>query len=310
MRRIFRVMAGKGSQYAAEARELGVIGIDWFAAEDLSGHLPDKWRSFNAKFIPKFLEEHPEKSKIAAGLSCGFTWTVAKGIQVGDLVITPNGKGQYFVGEVISEYFYSPGQHMPHRRKVAWFPDVIDRASMTQELRYSAGSVGTVSELTKYGAELDTLITRPASISVVQDSTSEDEVAFALEAQLQQFLVANWESTDLGKAYDIYQDDGERVGVEYPTDTGRIDVLAVSKDGSELLVVELKRGRVSDKVVGQIQRYMGYVVEELATENQKVRGVIIGFEDDANLRRALVVAPNIEFFRYEVKFKLIGGNHG
>lgn len=305
MRRIFRVMAGKGSQYAAEARELGVIGIDWFPREDLSGRLPDKWRAFNAEFIPKFLEEHPEKSKIAAGLSCGFTWTVAKGIQVGDLLLTPNGKGQYFVGEVISEYVYSPGHHMPHRRKVAWFPDVIDRASMTQELRYSAGSVGTVSELTKYGAELGTLITRPASISVLEDSASEDEVAFALEAQLQQFLVANWESTDLGKSYDIYQDEGERVGVEYPTDTGRIDVLAVSKDGSELLVVELKRGRVSDKVVGQIQRYMGYVVEELASEGQKVRGVIIGFEDDANLRRALVVAPNIDFFRYEVKFRLI-----
>lgn len=305
MRRIFRVMAGKGSQYAAEARDSGVIGIDWFAAEDLTDHLPDKWRSFNAEFIPKFLKEHPEKSKIAAGLSCGFTWTVAKGIQVGDLVLTPNGKGQYFVGEVISEYVFSPGQHMPHRRKVAWFPDVIDRSSMTQELRYSAGSVGTVSELTKYSAELDTLISRPASISVLGDSTAEDEVAFALESQLQQFLVANWESTDLGKAYDIYQDEGERVGVEYPTDTGRIDVLAVSKDGSELLVVELKRGRVSDKVVGQIQRYMGYVVEELATENQKVRGVIIGFEDDANLRRALVVAPNIEFFRYEVKFRLL-----
>lgn len=132
----------------------------------------------------------------------------------------------------------------------------------------------------------------------------EDEVSFALEAQLQQFLVANWENTDLGRKFDIYQDDGARVGVEYPTDTGRIDILAVSKDGSELLVVELKRGRVSDKVVGQIQRYMGFVVEELAAEGQKVSGAIIGFEDDANLRRALVVAPNIEFFRYEVKFRL------
>lgn len=307
MRRIFRVMAGRGSVYAAEAREKGIIGVDWFPNEDLTDKLPEKWREFNARFIPVYLAEHPEKSKIAAGLSCGFTWTVAKGISTGDLVLTPNGHGQYFVGEVTSEYIYAPGQNMPQRRKVAWYPDVIDRATMTQELRFSAGSVGTISELTRYSAELETLINRPASITPLMDAgTIEDEVSFALEAQLQQFLVANWESTDLGRNYDIYQDDGARVGVEYPTDTGRIDILAVSKDGNELLVVELKRGRVSDKVVGQIQRYMGFVVEELAAEGQKVRGAIIGFEDDANLRRALVVAPNIEFFRYEVKFRLIG----
>jgi restriction system protein len=305
MQRIFRIMAGGGSVYAAEARESGVIGVDWFPNEDLTGRLPDKWREFNAEFIPLYLKEHPEKSKIAAGLSCGFTWTVVKGIQVGDLVLTPNGKGQYFVGEITSDYLFAPGQNMPQRRKVNWFPDVIDRSAMTQELKYSAGAIGTVSELTKYSAELQTLINRPATAPLLDESSVEDEVAFALEAQLQQFLVANWDSTDLGKKYDIYQDEGDRVGVEYPTDTGRIDVLAISKDGSELLVVELKRGRVSDKVVGQIQRYMGFVVEELAGPNQKVRGVIIGFEDDVNLRRALVVASNIEFYRYEVKFRLI-----
>lgn len=305
MQRIFRIMAGGGSVYAAEARESGVIGVDWFPNEDLTGRLPDKWREFNAEFIPIYLKEHPEKSKIAAGLSCGFTWTVVKGIQVGDRVLTPNGKGQYFVGEITSDYLFAPGQNMPQRRKVNWFPDVIDRSAMTQELKYSAGAIGTVSELTKYSAELQTLINRPATATLLDESSVEDEVAFALEAQLQQFLVANWESTDLGKKYDIYQDEGDRVGIEYPTDTGRIDVLAISKDGSELLVVELKRGRVSDKVVGQIQRYMGFVVEELAGPNQKVRGVIIGFEDDVNLRRALVVASNIEFYRYEVKFRLI-----
>jgi restriction system protein len=301
-------MAGKGSIFAVEARAKGIIGVDWFPQRDLTGKLPEKWREFNAAFIPFYLEENLGKSKIAAGLSCGFTWTVAKGIRVGDLIMTPNGKGQYFVGEVTSEYIYAPGENMPHRRMVTWYPDVIDRSAMTQELRYSAGSIGTISELTQYSAELETLITRPTPSQALLDSAPvEDEVAFALEAQLQQFLVANWEGTELGKHYDIYQDEGSRVGVEYPTDTGRIDILAVSKDGRELLVVELKRGRVSDRVVGQIQRYMGFVVEELAEPQQSVRGAIIGFEDDSNLRRALVVAPNIEFFRYEVKFRLING---
>ena len=69
-------------------------------------------------------------------------------------------------------------------------------------------------------------------------------------------------------------------------------------------MVELKKGRVSDGVVGQIQRYMGYVQEELAEEGQKVKGVIIALEDDLKMRRALSVTNNIEFFRYQVSFRL------
>ncbi len=71
-----------------------------------------------------------------------------------------------------------------------------------------------------------------------------------------------------------------------------------------MLVVELKKGRVSDSVVGQIQRYMGYVLEELAEETQMVKGVIIALEDDIRIRRALSVAKNIEFYKYQVSFKL------
>jgi restriction system protein len=72
-------------------------------------------------------------------------------------------------------------------------------------------------------------------------------------------------------------------------------------------VVELKKGRASDSVVGQVPRYMGYVQEELAEENQVVKGVIIALEDDIRIRRALTVAKNIEFYRYQISFKLIKG---
>ena len=49
---------------------------------------------------------------------------------------------------------------------------------------------------------------------------------------------------------------------------------------------------------------MGYVIEELAEEGQKVRGVIVALEDDLRIRRALSVANDIEFYRYKVDFKL------
>ena len=83
-----------------------------------------------------------------------------------------------------------------------------------------------------------------------------------------------------------------------------MDILAVSKDTKTLLVVELKRGRASDVVVGQVLRYMGYVTEVLADPEQTVRGVIIALEDDQRLRRAISVVPSIAFYRYIINFTL------
>ena len=84
-------------------------------------------------------------------------------------------------------------------------------------------------------------------------------------------------------------------------------MLAVSKDKKRLLVIELKRGRTSDVVVGQLLRYMGFVKEELAEDDQAVEGVVIGLEDDQKLRWALAAVPNVRFYRYQITFKLIGG---
>lgn len=83
-----------------------------------------------------------------------------------------------------------------------------------------------------------------------------------------------------------------------------MDSLAIKKDKSQLLVVELKKGRASDAVVGQVLRYMGYVKQELAEPNQEVKGVIIALEDDTRIRRALSVTPDVSFYRYEISFKL------
>jgi restriction system protein len=177
---------------------------------------------------------------------------------------------------------------------------------MSDALRLSAGSGGTVCDLSRYAAEIETLLRPQLPSLVATDPTVEDVTTFALEKHLEDFLVANWDATELGKRYKIYRDEsGEIVGQQYPSDTGPIDILAISHDGAELLVVELKRGRASDNVVGQIQRYMGFVLQDLAEPHQSVRGMIIALNDDVRIRRALAVAPNISFYRYEVSFRLL-----
>jgi restriction system protein len=147
----------------------------------------------------------------------------------------------------------------------------------------------------------------PAAVPtlVSTDATVEDPSAFALEKHLEDFLVHNWAATELGKSYDIYEEDGECVGQQYETDTGPLDILAVGKDKNSLLVVELKKGRASDVVVGQTLRYMGFVKDALAEQGQCVRGAIIALEDDLRIRRALSVVPNVEFYHYKIDFKLV-----
>lgn len=83
-----------------------------------------------------------------------------------------------------------------------------------------------------------------------------------------------------------------------------MDILAISKDRTRLLVVELKRWRASDAVVGQIQRYMGFVYTELLELGQSVEGVIIAQEDDLRIQRALSMTSNIRFMKYRVEFHL------
>ena len=80
-------------------------------------------------------------------------------------------------------------------------------------------------------------MTRPEALlpAAVADTTVD------FEKHLEAFLALNWEQTELGKSYSIFEEDGERVGQQYETDAGPIDILAISKDRKRLLVVELNR---------------------------------------------------------------------
>ena len=91
MRDYFRVMLGKGSMYADVCRQQGFIGSHFGIDQDLTIFLGDDQREFNQQVRPIYLGAFPEKSKGSAGLSCGFLWTISKGIQVGDIVLSPNG---------------------------------------------------------------------------------------------------------------------------------------------------------------------------------------------------------------------------
>ena len=299
-------MLGKQHKYFNECYDNKYVGVGFDIEIDLKNDLPDNWREFNKKYIPFYLNKNPDKSKVTAGLACGAVWTVSKGMNIGDILLCPDGLRNYKIGKISGNYFYDATiPSLLHRRSVEWLPVSVSRDEMSQELKNSTGSIGTVSDISKYSIEIDKFIDGDSPIKISStDSEIENPSMFALESHLEHFIIENWEQTILAKDYDIFQD-GELTGKQFPTDTGPIDILAISKDKKELLVIELKKGRASDSVVGQIQRYMGYIKDEFLESGQKVKGIIIALENDTKVKRALSVTNDIDFYQYKINFDLI-----
>jgi restriction system protein len=305
MKNYYRVMLGRKSMFYEMCLDGEFIGADFGLNTNLTNHLYENSKEFNKKYVPEFLKARPDKTKVGAGLGCGVLWTVCKGIKVGDIVLCPDGGGSYLVGEVSSEYQYVEGAELQHQRKVKWYKEKIPRNKMSEDLRNSSGSIGTICNITKYEDEIKDLIDgKGPAVITTNDETIEDPSVFAMEKHLEEFLVKNWHSCELSKDYDIYEEDGELIGQQYETDSGHLDILAISKDKKTLLVIELKKGRTSDVVVGQILRYMGFVQDELAEPEQVVKGLIIAFDEDYRLKRALSMTKNIDFYCYRISFSL------
>ena len=138
-----------------------------------------------------------------------------------------------------------------------------------------------------------------------KEKIDEGKSSFLFEKHLEDFLVTNWDRTPLADNYKIYEKNGEVIGKQFRTDTGPIDILGQHKFSSDFLVVELKRDRASDAVIGQTLRYMGWVKEHLCEASQSVTGCIIAQQKDANLDYALRQVNTIQFMRFEVDFRLI-----
>lgn len=189
----------------------------------------------------------------------------------------------------------------------------VDPNANSQQLRRAFTRMGWVTEET----ETQVLVLHPGTPKTAvqaiendeleldeQDTPDSDrETVFELEWQLRDFISHNIETLKLeGKPLRLYVDGQGRDGVEYPTGVGPIDILALDSDDS-FVVFELKRGRVADKAIGQISRYMGWIKKNLA-KGKMVKGVIVAKSISSNLRHAIVAVPNVSLFEYEVAFSL------
>jgi len=124
-----------------------------------------------------------------------------------------------------------------------------------------------------------------------------------LEKYLEDFIVTNF-ATIFRNELRIYEDADGNDGQQYSTDIGPIDILAQTRSGDSFVVIELKKGRPSDQVVGQVLRYMGWVKKNLCGNEQAVKGLDICRDPDPKLSYALEMTNNIDVKYYSVAFRL------
>ena len=140
-----------------------------------------------------------------------------------------------------------------------------------------------------------------SQVEVAAPDASQAE--FAIEKHLEDFLVANWEATELGRRFDLIEENGEIVSQQYRTDIGLIDLLVKDKRDGTYTVIELKKGQTSDDTVGQLARYMGWLKKHKAS-GAAVRGIVIAGNEDKRLKYALLAVPETELLLYRVNFVL------
>ncbi len=164
------------------------------------------------------------------------------------------------------------------------------------------GSAISESELQSDLEEILGLFSKNLDEAIYEVDSPISAGLFYMEKQLEDFILENWHSSELGKNLDLIYEEGELVSQQYRTEIGPIDILAREKGSGSYVVIELKRNQTSDDTVGQVLRYMGWVAENLNDPN--VKGIVIAGKYDKKLHYAQSLTPNIDVFLYEVNFSL------
>jgi len=133
------------------------------------------------------------------------------------------------------------------------------------------------------------------SLEIKKEDSSIGQGIFWMEKQLEDFIVDNWNETDLGKKYDL-------IDQQYKTDVGIIDILATDKKNKNHVVIELKRNQTNDEVLGQIKKYMGWV--KVHKKDNNVIGIIVAKQFDKKFYYAMQMEKDVYPLEYEVDFKL------
>jgi len=183
-----------------------------------------------------------------------------------------------------------------------WIADNNVQAGMRVLVKFDPTELHIELPVVNLILEGDTHAVAPISVeSPEASSLYASEIPIRLERQLEDFLAANPNLIEPGLV--LFRDEDGRLGQQYPTDVGVIDLLC-RRPGGEFVVVELKRSRVSDVVVGQISRYIGCVKKHLAAD-KPVFGLILSHERDEALKYSVLGHSGLTLNYFKIRLELV-----
>lgn len=130
--------------------------------------------------------------------------------------------------------------------------------------------------------------------------TASEGTAFAAESHLRDYLAQNLHLIEEG--LELYVDENGKDGMEYPTEVGFIDILALDKARS-FVVIELKVARGPDYAAGQVLRYKNWIKKNLAN-GQSTRGIIIAQHISEKIRYSILSDSEISAKEYVINLTI------
>jgi hypothetical protein len=159
-------------------------------------------------------------------------------------------------------------------------------------IRFAVDYYTDISDIENSLAAYDKAV--EAGIKVTDYPKKEFKSVLVDEKILEDFLEKHLDSLEAGLK--LVKD-----GRQYSTLVGPIDLLAKDSKGN-YVVIELKKGRAADRVIGQVLRYVGFVGANVVKKD-KVRAIIVGKKIDDKLKYA-TKAANIDCRLYEFDYKV------
>ena len=284
--------------------EHGIISIGWRALGDVSSIAEDELLELVGRTYPHY-------SPAAARLSCRMLHKFYRSVKPGDIVVARRGtKRLAAIGTVQRAAYhdpnktadvYGPGQGYLNHLDVQW--EDAPRDKQFDAIVFSMQTIYEIPE-EKFRTLTEVDVSEISQTAIGEEGV-QNQAEFVLEKYLEDFIVSNFESIFKTRLVLFSDPDTGSLGQQFDTESvGVIDILAQERDSNAFVVIELKKGRESDKVVGQVLRYMGWVAENLCQPEQEVFGMIICKEADTRLSYALKMVKNVSVKYYRVDFRL------
>ncbi|MBT4334272.1 DUF91 domain-containing protein, partial [archaeon] len=145
---------------------------------------------------------------------------------------------------------------------------------------------------------------KKADLESKKEEGSEEYKFNALEVDHYQSLIHRNFKHLFKDEYSYYDEEyqNENSGHFNTLEVGILDFLVKDKENN-LVVIELKRDS-TDKTLGQILRYMGWVKANLCKKDQKIKGIIIAETKDNRLGYALKIIDNVEFKKMKLNVEI------